>query len=253
MTTDYPPKRFILDVPVHDLTYAETVELFRSFIAEGRFHHVVTINPEFVIASRRQPAFRRVLRQADLALPDGAFLLLAGRMLGQPLRQRVTGVDTVAYIAQEAARYGWRLFFLGAAPGVASRAAQILTQRYPGLQVVGTYAGSPRPTDAADILSLIRQAAPHILFVAYGAPAQDVWIEAHRPDLPVQVAMGVGGAFDFIAGVTYRAPRWMQDAGLEWLHRLYQQPWRWRRMTALPLFAILVVLRRLSGNKNSHT
>lgn len=251
MISAFPPARTILDVPVHDLTYAETVELFHRFIREGRFHQVVTINPEFVMAARRLPAFRQVLRQADLALPDGAFLLMAGKVLGQPLRQRVTGVDTVELVAQEAARCGWRLFFLGAAPGVAARAAQVLGRRYPGLQVVGTYAGSPHPQDADEILGRIRQVRPQVLFVAYGAPAQDMWIAAHRPDLPVQVAMGVGGAFDFIAGITRRAPRWMQDAGLEWLHRLYHQPWRWRRMMALPLFAILVVLRRILGNKAS--
>ena len=124
--------------------------------------------------------------------------------------------------------------------------AETLRRRYPGLPVVGTFAGSPRPEEAPAILARLRQARPDVLFVAYGAPRQDLWIARYQPDLQIPVAMGVGGAFDFLAGVVPRAPRWMREAGLEWLYRLLRQPWRWRRMRVLPRF-VLDVLRARYG------
>jgi N-acetylglucosaminyldiphosphoundecaprenol N-acetyl-beta-D-mannosaminyltransferase len=239
----------ILGVRVDPITIEEALNRLASFIAEGTPHHVVTINPEFVIASRRHPTFRSVLEAADLCLADGVGLVWAGRILGRPLPERVAGSDLLPRVAERAAREGWRLFFLGARPGVAQQAAQVLASHYPGLSVVGTYPGSPADDEAPDILSRIRAARPDMLFVAFGAPAQDLWIARHRDALAVPVMMGVGGAFDFIAGVTRRAPRWMRRAGLEWLHRLIHQPWRWRRMLALPQFAARVVAERFVGER----
>jgi len=120
----------------------------------------------------------------------------------------------------------------------------VLQARYPGLIVAGTFAGSPRPEDAPHILERLRKARPDLLFVAYGAPQQDLWIARYQPELGIPVAMGVGGAFDFIAGVVPRAPRWMREIGLEWLYRLIRQPWRWRRMLALPRFVLAVLAAR---------
>jgi N-acetylglucosaminyldiphosphoundecaprenol N-acetyl-beta-D-mannosaminyltransferase len=126
---------------------------------------------------------------------------------------------------------------------VAEIAAERLQALAPGLQIAGTYAGSPDLAEEDAIIERIRSAQADILCVAYGAPAQELWIGRNLTRLPVAVAMGVGGAFDFLAGRQVRAPRFMQRAGLEWLYRLYQEPWRWRRMLALPAFAILVVLK----------
>jgi N-acetylglucosaminyldiphosphoundecaprenol N-acetyl-beta-D-mannosaminyltransferase len=153
----------------------------------------------------------------------------------------------VPLIAERAARQGWRLFLLGAAPGVAEKTARILTGHYPGLHIVGTYAGSPAAEEEDQIVAMINASQADILFVAYGAPNQDKWIARNLPRLKVGVAMGVGGAFDFIAGVTQRAPVWMRQAGIEWLHRLIQQPWRWRRMLRLPLFAVAVMRQGSRG------
>jgi N-acetylglucosaminyldiphosphoundecaprenol N-acetyl-beta-D-mannosaminyltransferase len=132
---------------------------------------------------------------------------------------------------------------------VAEAAARILSSRYPGLQVVGTFAGSPADEEAQGIIARIRQARPDVLFVAYGAPAQDLWIARHREALGVPVMMGVGGAFDHIAGVRRRAPLWVQRLNLEWLFRLITQPWRWRRQLALPQFAWLVLTARTARAK----
>lgn len=236
---------YILSVPVHDVTYDETLSRMAGYIASRSPHQCCTVNPEFVMRAQTDAEFMRVLKNADLCLPDGIGLLWASRVLGQPLRQRVAGSDLVPMIAARAAEHGWRLFLLGAAEGVAERTAHILAARYPGLVVAGTWAGSPHPEHEEEILARIRQAKPDVLFVAYGAPAQDKWIAHNRDRLAVPLMIGVGGAFDFIAGVAQRAPRWVQRLGLEWLHRLWREPWRWRRMLALPQFALNVLLYNL--------
>jgi N-acetylglucosaminyldiphosphoundecaprenol N-acetyl-beta-D-mannosaminyltransferase len=243
----------ILGVRIHDVTYEEALARIETFIASGHPHQLVTVNPEFVMLAQQNETFRQVINQAALALPDGIGILWAARTVGHPLRERVTGVDTLQRVAALAARKGYRLFLLGAAPGVADRAACRLQSAYPGLVVAGTWAGTPAESEADDIIRRVRSTRPHALFVAYGAPKQDLWIARHRLALAVPVIIGVGGAFDFIAGVTRRAPRWMRKVGLEWLHRLCQQPWRWHRMTALPQFAALVLwdkfvaLREMGG------
>lgn len=237
----------ILGVRVDNVTTVEALELMERFVAEGRPHQVVTVNPEFVMEAQRNPEFRVVLHEAHLALPDGAGLLWASRLLGRPLRERVTGSDTLPLLAQMAARRGYRLYFLGAAPGVAEKAANVLRAANPGLKIVGAYAGSPARDEEDAIVARVVATRPDFLFVAYGAPRQDLWIHRNLTRLGVPVCMGVGGTFDFIAGVAVRAPLWMRRAGLEWLHRLWREPWRWRRMLALPRFALAVWRQRLAS------
>ncbi|HIC88007.1 MAG TPA: glycosyltransferase [Anaerolineae bacterium] len=243
---DTLPTLDILGVRVHAVTWEEALAQIERFVAGGGAHQVVTVNPEFVMAARRNLEFREVLNSADLALPDGVGLLWASRLLSwrrselPRLQERVTGSDSVPRLSALAARHGWRVYFLGAAPGVAEQTAAILAQRYPGLVVAGSYAGSPAPAEEDHIVQRIRATQPHLLFVAYGAPAQDLWIARNLARLQVPVCMGVGGAFDFVTGVTRRAPLWVQRLGLEWLHRLIHQPWRWRRQIAVWQFALLV-------------
>jgi N-acetylglucosaminyldiphosphoundecaprenol N-acetyl-beta-D-mannosaminyltransferase len=165
-------------------------------------------------------------------------------MRGQHLRERVAGSDLVPRLAAEAAQRGWRPYFLGAAPGVAQKAAAILAARHPGLSVAGCYAGSPAPEEEAAITALIRSSQANLLFVAYGAPQQDLWLARNLVKTGAAVGIGIGGAFDFIAGVSRRAPDWVQRIGFEWLYRLVNEPWRWRRQLVLPQFALRVLLRR---------
>jgi N-acetylglucosaminyldiphosphoundecaprenol N-acetyl-beta-D-mannosaminyltransferase len=237
-----PDSITILGVRVDDVTYEETLARIEGFIQEDRPHQIVTVNPEFIVAAHSDAEFREILNAAALVLPDGVGVVWASRLSGQrrPLRERVAGSDLVPRIAALAEERGYRLFLLGAAPGVAEGAARRLYQQNPGLAIVGTHAGSPSPDEEDEIVALVRAARPHVLFVAYGAPAQDKWIARNLARLDVPVCMGVGGAFDFIAGVAVRAPLWAQRLGLEWLHRLGHEPWRWRRMLALPRFVWLV-------------
>lgn len=234
----------ILDVPVHPVTMAETLQLVRQFMSEPRLHQIATVNPEFVMTAQRDPEFLAVLLAADLCLADGVGLLYAARRYGRTLPERVPGSELVFHLAELAAREGLSLFLLGAAPGVAEEAAVVLRERYPTLQIAGTYAGSPALEENESIVQRINASGADMLYVAYGAPRQDKWIARNRDVLEmVQLAVGVGGSLDFITGRSVRAPRWVQQLGLEWLHRLWQEPWRWRRMLALPRFALRVLFR----------
>jgi len=243
--TTSPESVEILGVRVHNLDEQQALDLMVEFIDSGWPHQVCTVNPEFIMRAGRDPEFSQILRQADLCLADGVGVLWAGRVLRHPLRARVTGVDTVQRLAEIAGQRGYRVYLLGSAPGVAERTAAILAASHPGLIIAGTYAGSPAIAEDEAIGQRIREARPDILWVAYGAPAQDKWIYRNQGRLGVPLAMGVGGAFDFISGVSRRAPVWLQSLGLEWLHRLYHEPWRWRRMAALPDFALRVLWQRL--------
>ncbi len=239
------PSVRILGVRVDGVTFEGMLDCIEQWISprSGELgpHQICTVNPEFVMEARRNPQFAAVLEGADLCIADGVGLLWAAKRLGQPLPERVTGSDGVPLIAERAAQKGWRLFLLGAGPGVAERAAIVLAERYPGLQVVGTYAGSPWEADAPEIVERLRTIRPDVLFVAYGAPKQDFWIARYGAAAGVPAMMGVGGSLDFIAGVQKRAPRWVRRINLEWLYRLITQPWRWRRQLALPRFVWAVM------------
>ncbi len=234
----------ILGVRIHRLDLDQVIALLELHLADRRPRHVVTVNPEFLVQAQRSAEFRQVLDRADLAIADGVGLVWAARLLGYGAVPRVPGVDLIERLASSASRHGYRLFLLGGAPGVAEAAAGALTGRHAGLVVSGAYAGSPALEDEAAIFARVRAARPDVLLVAYGAPQQDLWIRRHLETLGVPLAMGVGGSFDFISGRVARAPAWLRRAGFEWLFRLMTQPWRWRRMLRLPLFAWLVLKQR---------
>jgi len=250
----------LLGVRVDDVTTAEVCARVAEWIRQGGIHQIATVNPEFIMMAQTHAKFREALSNTALNVPDGIGVLWAARQLGRPLRERVAGVDLMQQLCALAAQNHWPVFFLGAAPGVAEYAAALLAYKYPGLKVAGAHAGSPRIEDEMEIVRKVRKAAPRLLFVAYGAPAQDQWLTRNLPLLmpahasqdsqspsgsqpsPGLVGMGVGGALDFVTGRQQRAPEWMQRAGLEWFHRLLQQPQRWRRQLALPRFAARILL-----------
>ena len=244
-----PPAATILNVKVHALTNAGTLALIEQFIASRQPHQLVTVNPEFVVAAQRDEEFRQIINNAALALPDGVGLLKAARFLqATPLPERVAGSDLVIKLAELSHQKGYRLYFLGAWEGVAEKAIERLKQDYPQLQVAGYFAGSPALKENEAIVQRILPTRPDILLVAYGAPIQDKWIARNLERLQIPVCIGVGGSFDFIAGTARRAPRWLQRLGLEWLHRLVMQPWRWRRIwNAVPRFSWLILRSRFWG------
>ncbi|MBI5155806.1 WecB/TagA/CpsF family glycosyltransferase [Candidatus Peregrinibacteria bacterium] len=240
-----PKRATLLGVPIDALTQAEALARLEGFLEADGQHHVATPNNEMLVEAHHNPQFRDVLCQTTLNLPDSTGLLLMARLRGHRLPARVTGTDTMQMLcALLDERHP--VFFLGAAECVAERAAQELKKRNPRLTIAGTCSGSPQSQDADDIVQKINAAAPHLLLVAFGAPAQDLWIAEHLSKLTtVRVAMGVGGAFDFVAGVQKRAPRFMRTIGLEWAWRFAHEPKRWRRMwRAVVVFPALCLFDR---------
>lgn len=226
----------ILGIPIDKVTMGEALDRIDKFVSVGRqkrrWHQIATVNADFIVKARRDPALRRILQRVDMATADGMPLVWGARRLGVPLKGRVTGVDMVPAIAKMAAEKGYSLYFLGAAPGVAQQAADILVSQFPTLKIAGVSSPSKNAVVNGDpsIIEECKKANPDILLVAFGNPKQEKWIDAHADALGIPVMMGIGGAFDFITGTTTRAPAWMQSCGLEWLHRLVNEPGRlWRR------------------------
>ena len=249
-----PEAAYVLGVRVDRLSQRQALDSIEQIIAQWRAsdraqvcQQIVTVNPEFVMNAQRNKDFRTAINAAALIVADGVGVVWATRYLGRPVPERVTGTDLLPELAQRCAATGYRLYLLGAAPGIAEAAGARLQELAPGLVIAGTYAGSPEPNEEEEIIERVRVAHADVLCVAYGAPAQDLWIWRNLARLPVAVAIGVGGAYDFLSGRQQRAPVFLRKLGLEWLYRLYREPWRWRRMLALPRFAMRVILR---GRKN---
>ncbi len=245
----------ILGVGIHDCDQAGAIAAVEAFLCEQppRLHQICTVNPEFVMEARSNPAFRRLINHVDLATPDGVGIILAGKLLRQPFRGRATGVGLVGGLAAMSSGSGWSLFLLGAAPGVAEKASHALIERYLGVKIAGTYAGSPHDKDWSGILERLQSARPDILLVAYGAPKQDLWIDAHRHEMPgtIKIAMGVGGVFDYLSGRAPLAPSLVRRVGLEWLYRLVTQPWRWRRILRVFAFGALALVQAVGVKRET--
>ncbi len=235
-------KVFLLGVGIDAVTRDQAMERLRTFLHIDGQHHVMTPNNEMLVEATRNAPFHALLNHTALNIADSTGLLLAARLTGQRLPERVTGVDTVTRLCA-ALDASHPVFLLGAAPGVAERAAAALQKKNPRLVIAGTFAGSPKQEDAHGIVDRINASGAHILFVAYGAPAQDFWIARHLAAMPsVKLAIGVGGTFDFLAGTAKRAPKILRSVGLEWLWRLFTQPRRFRRIIrAVFLFPLLIL------------
>lgn len=224
----------ILGTPINVMDTDEVLDRLEQFIQDGRFHQVATANTDFLINAVADPELRHILRHADLVVPDGMPVVWASKVLGCPLPERVTGADIVPRLAALAACKGYKIYMLGARPDVIVEAKARLEADHPGLQIVGCISppnASIIEMDSEALLEDIAHASPDILLVAFGNPKQEKWIHMHRARLKhVPVCIGVGGTFDFIAGRSIRAPQWLQRCGLEWTHRLIQDPRRlWRR------------------------
>lgn len=166
-------------------------------------------------------------------MPDGAGIVWAMRRQGIANAERVTGVDLLRELCTQAEQRQASVFLLGAAPGIAAQAAAVLQRQIPGLIVAGTAVGAPDAGQAPALCTQIRESGADIVFVAFGCPAQDFWIQQYQAETGARLAMGVGGSFDYISGTVPRAPLWMRRVNCEWLYRLVRQPWRWRRQRSL--------------------
>lgn len=234
----------ILGVPVHVVTMAETIELLRHFVESGQPHFVITADASGVVQAQTDAYHRSLFDRADLVTPDSAGILWASKRAGQPIQERVSGVDLVERACQLSATHGYRIFFLGAAPGVAAAAAAAMREKYPGCQIVGARDGYFKPDEDARVAAEIAATDPDFLFVAMGIPRQEKFILGTQEIIRARVAMGVGGSFDVHSGSVRRAPRWMQRARLEWLWRLLQNPSKIGKTMLLPKFVRMVLTEK---------
>lgn len=237
----------ILDVPVHPLTMGEAVSALEESITSGEQTFVVTANAEIIMMCQEDAGYKKIVSQdAQLVLPDGAGAVWAGRHLGYKVPERVAGFDLYCQLLDKAAQKGYKAFFFGGSPGIAEAAKAKSEELYPGVQVVGCRNGYFKEEESLAIIDEINASGADMLFAALGAPKQEKWLVRYREQLKPKILMGIGGSFDVFAGKMERAPKWMQDASLEWLFRLYKQPSRFMRMMALPKFVLKVVF---SGKK----
>ena len=237
----------VLGVGFDDLDLTAAVDRILERLDRGERTFLITANPEFVMLARRDETVGQIAREAQLVVADGSGVVAASRPLGDGL-PRVPGRLLVDALVPHLAQRRSPIFFLGAGPGVAERAAAELRRRARGLAVAGVHAGSAEPEDDAVSVARIRDSGAQVLFVAYGMPKQERWIARNLSALPaVRLAIGVGGVFDQLAGVQKVPPAVFHAVGLEWLWRLAREPRRWRRQRVLPVFALLVLRRRLFG------
>lgn len=208
--------------------------------------HVVTLNAEMVMEAESNPALADAIQQAELVIPDGAgvifYLLLHGKK-----QERCPGIELAESLLQQAAALGKScpVFFYGGKPGVADAAAAVWQEKEPGIAIAGIKDGYLSPEAENELKVTLKTQQPSLILVGLGVPRQELWIAENRYLSPQSTWIGVGGSFDIWAGIKTRAPGWLRDNNLEWLYRLYQEPWRWRRMMALPQFALKAISQSL--------
>ena len=219
-----------LNTQVDNLTMDETLDRIEQLISLNKNAYVVTPNVDHIVQLERGGELCDIYQEADLILTDGKPLIWISKLYGTPIKEKISGSDLFPLLCQRAAQKGYKMFFLGAAEGVAAKAAENLTAKYPGLQVVGTYSppfGFEKNNDElVKIYDMIKNAQPHILVVGLGCPKQEKFIYNHREALCVPISLGLGASLDFEAGNIKRAPKWMSDHGLEWLYRAVSEPKR---------------------------
>lgn len=231
----------LFGIPFLPLTKKEARARLAALALRGRAARVFTPNPEMLLFASEDEAFASLLRSADLLLPDGVGVLLGARLVGRQLPERLTGIDSAEWFLSFAARHGLRVFLLGGREKIAESAASTLTARFPALTVCGTHHGyfdkSRNSHENQALLSLLRAKAPDLLFVCFGAPAQERWIAENADAIPsLRLCMGLGGALDVWSGSVRRAPNPIRKCGLEWLWRALSDPKRFPRLLAIPKF-----------------
>lgn len=239
----------ITGIPVDKITMAEAVETVMEFLEEDRVHTIYTPNAEIMMAARRSPLLKSILRQSDMVIADGAGVVLASKILGRILPEKVSGIDLVKNIFSLPRQRKLRFFFFGSKPQVAEQARDNLLKTYPDIEVVGCRNGYFSKEDEKEIIEHINSTNADILLVALGAPKQEKWIHENRDSLKVKVCIGVGGSLDVFAGKVRLAPEFLRKMGLEWLYRLCREPWRFKRMLDLPRYMLYVFHTRLRDLK----
>lgn len=239
-------KETVLGIQVNTEGYDELLPKVFDQIEKQQKSLIVAINPEKIIKAKEDPALKTLLNNAEFQIPDGIGVILASKIQKGQIKSRVTGVDMMLRLCEEAAQRKKPIFLYGGKPGIADQAAKKLQELYPSIKIAGTQDGYEK--DNQKVIDKINEAKPDLLFVAMGSPKQENWINANRDQLHPTIYQGVGGSFDVLAGNVKRAPEAFQKVGMEWFYRLMKEPHRIKRQIALPLF-LLEVARGSKNNK----
>ena len=235
----------ILGVRVDKITKAQALEEFQKLLEGDRCELIVTPNAEIVEKASKTPQLRRIINEeAAIVTPDGVGLIYASKLKGDPIQEKVAGIDFAHSAIELCAKLGRSVYLLGSKPGVAEAAAANLEKEIPGLKIAGFRDGYFREDEEPSVVAEINASGADFLCVALGSPKQEYFVIKHRDALKVKAAAGLGGSLDIWSGQLNRAPKFYIDHGLEWLYRMIQEPKRLKRLPALPGFLIKAAIRR---------
>lgn len=239
----------ILDIPFTDTTVKGMTKIINKKIQHGEKCFIVTANPEIVMYAQENDTYKNIILSSDYIVPDGVGIIFASKILRTPLTERVAGFDLMSEMLLLAKEENYRIFLLGAKDSVVKRAVKNIREKYEGIQIVGYHHGYFRIEDQ-EIVEKVIATKPDIVFVATGYPRQETWIYNHQDKFSKGVFIGVGGSFDVLSGTVKRAPIFWRKYNIEWLYRLIQQPFRWKRVLQLPAFVVKVFITKFRGKVN---
>lgn len=234
----------ILGIPVDCVALGDALSVFQDLLASDSMALIATPNSEILMRASRDPSLAGILKRAELVIPDGVGLLLASKLLGSPLKERVAGIDFAFRALQLSAELGRSVYFLGGKPGIAEKAAENVKQQIPDLRIAGIRHGYFTDDEISSVIEEINSSQADFICVAMGSPGQEQFIDDHRKQLRAKVGIGIGGSLDIWSGTLKRAPAFYRNHGLEWLYRLIQEPARITRVRVLPLFLLKVAVQK---------
>lgn len=233
----------ILGVYVDMVNIPQAADKIMGFFEEEKLHKVYTPNSEILMVAYKDEDFAKLLNDAELLTADGIGVVYASKILGRPIKERAAGYDIACEVLERIKGTEHSVFLFGGKPGVAETAKEKLEEKYPGIKIAGMRNGYFKPEEEPEIVKEINDSGADLLFVCLGAPKQEQWLARNAEGLKgVRVAMGIGGSLDVFAGTAERAPEFYCKHGLEWFYRLKKEPWRAKRMLALPKFGMTVIL-----------
>ncbi|MBC7331524.1 MAG: WecB/TagA/CpsF family glycosyltransferase, partial [Synergistetes bacterium] len=246
-------RRNILGIRVDNVSLEYALGRMEAFLRDGFSHIIVTPDSPALLTALEDREYREILEKADMVVPDGIGVVIISKLLGQPIRERLPGIELMNASLERAAFYGRKVFLLGSKRGVAERAAKNIELAFPGIKIVGIHHGYFDEAEEKELIEKIRQAKPDYLFVAMGVPKQEKWIYKNRDKLGVPIMMGVGGSLDVWAGDVKRAPLIYRKLCLEWLYRALKEPWRWKKIMKLYKLFWILTLNFLKGSEKRET
>jgi len=240
----------IFDCPIDNLTMEETIQQVEEFIQSGEPHQHVVINVDKLVKMHRDPRLKRIIQSCDLISVDGKPVVWASRLIGKPIRERVSGFYLMQNLIKISAEKGHSIYFLGAQEEIVRKAVKHYQEKFPGVKIAGFHHGFWKPEEEEELVKNVRQSDADILFVAMSSPKKELFIRKHLRSLNVPFVMGVGGSFDVVAGKVKRAPLWMERTGLTWFWRFLQEPrTMWRRYFVEDLAFFSLILQELMNSK----